>query len=268
VSPATVPTPSLYRRFRRIGGKLLRKTPLARLLLPSADYRLLTRDEALAAQGATGWLRGLTARRQQKAYEGLLQQMAAGQPRIDLVVAAEAIRATGLERPSILEIGCGGGYYSAVLDILLDRSFDYRGIDYSPAMVETARRAFPGRDFTVGDACALAYPDGAFDIAFNGVSLMHILDFEKAIVESRRVARRHCLYHSVPVFADRPTTYLRKYAYGAPVVEVIFNRGELLDVFERAGLRLVATWDSVPYDVHPVTPEHSKCETFLLEVRP
>src|SRR5690606_32463849 len=104
-----------------------------------------------------------------------------------------------------------------------------------------------------------------FDIVFNGVSLMHILDFEAAIRESARVAKSHCLYHSVPVFNKRDTTYLRKYAYGAPVVEVVFNRDHLISLFEQAGLTLLQAWKSIDSDVHPATPEHSHSETFLLK---
>jgi ubiquinone/menaquinone biosynthesis C-methylase UbiE len=186
---------------------------------------------------------------------------------VDLVVAAEAVRATGLPRPTLLEVGCGGGYYSEVFETLLEGNVEYTGIDYSQAMIETARAAYPGRRFEHGDATALAFRDSAFDVVLNGVSLMHILDFEAAIAESRRVARRFCIYNTVPVFTDRPTTYLRKHAYGAPVVEIIFNRAELFGHFERVGLELVRSWPTIEYDVHPVTPEHSLCETYLLKVR-
>lgn len=266
---ATDPPLPLTRRARRLAGRVLRSTPwVRRLLSASADYSVLDREKAFAAQQASGgWLRGMTAQRQQQAYDRLLAEMRDGSPRIDLRVAAEAVRMTEVEKPSILEVGCGGGYYSEVFATLLDGGFDYTGVDYSAAMVETARRAFPRVRFEVGDACSLEFPDASFDVVFNGVSLMHILDYERAIAESRRVARRYCLYHSVPVFADRRTTYLRKYAYGAPVVEVVFNRAELLSLFDGAGLELIRTWQSIPYDVHPATPEHSSCETYLLRVR-
>jgi ubiquinone/menaquinone biosynthesis C-methylase UbiE len=260
---------SLKRRLRRMVGRVLRATPyIQRYFLSSADYRILTREQALAAQEASGgWLRAMTARRQQKAYEQLLGQMHAGQPRIDLAVAAEAVRATGLVHPSLLEVGCGGGYYSDVLATLVEGGVDYVGVDYSGAMIDTARAAFPGTRFEHGDATALAFADGSFDIVMNGVSLMHILDFEAAIAESRRVARHFCIYSTVPVFEKRATTYLGKHAYGAPVVEAIFNRAQLFGLFDRVGLDLVRTWLSIEYDVHPATQEHSMCETYLLKVR-
>jgi SAM-dependent methyltransferase len=259
--------PAVIRIARRTAGKIIRTIPwLRRQVFASTDYAILSREDSQRQQ-ASGWLQRLTAHRQQRAYEGLLQQMHAGQPRIDLTAAAEAIRATGLAKPSVLEVGCGGGYYSEVLAHFFGENFDYFGIDYAAEMVTVARGRYPGRRFDVGNACALDLPERSVDVVFNGVSLMHILDYERAIAEGSRVARTHCIYHSLPLFDDRPTTYLRKYAYGAPVIEVVFNRRELLACFERNGLTFVRSWQSIPYDVHPVTPEHSRCETFLLSVQ-
>ncbi len=257
---------SIYRRTRRLAGQILKRIPwLRRHLFASIEYEIISRDEA-ERQTSSAWLSRLTARRQQRAYDDLLKQMYRGEPRIDFKVAAEAVEHTELHEPAILEVGCGNGYYAEVFARLFDGPFAYLGVDYSEAMIETARRRYPQREFQVGDACALRFPDRSFDVVFNGVSLMHILDFERAIAESRRVSKGYCLFHSVPVFEDRDTTYLRKYAYGGPVVEVVFNRAGLLELFEREGLELVETWNSIPYDVHPVTPEHSHAETFLLAV--
>jgi hypothetical protein len=109
----------------------------------------------------------------------------------------------------------------------------------------------------------MPHPDAAFDVVFNGVSLMHIIDYAAAISEAARVAARHCILHTVPVFESHPTTYLRKYAYGAPVVEIVFGKRELMTLCERSGLRLDKTWACIPYDVFDVTGHHSTTETYL-----
>ena len=62
---------------------------------------------------------------------------------------------------------------------------------------------------------------------------MHIVDYQAAIREAARVAARYCIFHSVPVFDDHPTTFLSKYAYGAPVVEVVFGEAELMKLCQR-----------------------------------
>ena len=70
----------------------------------------------------------------------------------------------------------------------------------------------------------------------------------------------------MPLFDSFQTTYFSKYAYGGLVVEMVFSRAELLECFARNRLRLEKSWNSIVYDVYPVVPEHSRCETFLLSV--
>ena len=254
----------LYRSARRFAGRLLRRVPLVgKHLSASSGYQILTKERAVSEQ-AGGWYSARTAERQQRAYQQLLADMHAGRPRVDLTIAAHALRETKLSEPSILEVGCGGGYYSEILRTLFGAVSSYDGIDSSPAMIADARAQYPNETFSVGDACALQFADASFDIVFNGVSLMHIIEYEKAIAESSRVARRFCIFHSVPVFQEHGTTYLKKYAYGSPVVEVVFARSELLSVFRRHGLELLQSWRSIDYDVYPVVRKHSVCETYLL----
>ena len=52
--------------------------------------------------------------RQERAYQGLIADMKNGEPRLDFTVAAEAVAATGIAAPRLLEVGCGSGYYSEV----------------------------------------------------------------------------------------------------------------------------------------------------------
>jgi ubiquinone/menaquinone biosynthesis C-methylase UbiE len=254
------------RIVRTVGKHLVKATPiLRRHILISTDYRVLSGpEEARGMMAASrGWLAARTVARQERVYADLIRAMKAGEPRLDLKVAAEAVAATGIPDPRVLEVGCGSGYYSEVFATLLGGRVHYTGIDFSDAMIARACTHYPSADFKVADATRLPYADGAFDIVFNGVSLMHIVDYQTAIREAARVAARYCVFHTVPVFADHPTTYLRKYAYGAPVVEVVFGKQELLALCRHAGLRLERKWASTPYDVHDVTGHHSSAETYL-----
>lgn len=250
---------------RQVGKRVITATPvLRRHILPSSDYRLLGGiDEArAAASSSSGWFAARTVARQERAYRKLIAAMMDGEPRLDFRIAAEAVAATGLTHPRLLEIGCGSGYYSEVLATLVPDGVRYTGIDYSEAMIERAREHYPDIAFEVGDATHLRYADQSFDIAFNGVSLMHILDYQAAIREAARVAR-FSIFHSVPVFDDCRTTYLAKYAYGAPVVEVVFGKQELMSLCREAGLRLLREWPGIAYDVHDVTGHHSSATTYL-----
>jgi SAM-dependent methyltransferase len=254
---------SPLRLVRRMVGKAIRSVPfLRRQWDVSTDYRLISEEELRAGQAA-GWFSPLTAWRQERAYLGLLAQMRAGQPREDIVIAAEAIDMLDLEKASLLEVGCGSGYYREIFAHIPRTDIKYTGIDYSQVMIARASRRYPGVDFHQMDATKLNFTDGAFDVVFNGVSLMHIPDWRKAVTESRRVSRRACIFHSVPVFPNRATAHIAKYAYGAPVIEMVFNRKELLDCFAGNGLDVVKSWKGLPYDVHDVAGEHSFAETFL-----
>jgi ubiquinone/menaquinone biosynthesis C-methylase UbiE len=256
---------SPYRLARRFAGKILRKFPWARRnILHLPDYRIVSLEEARNCQ-KVAWHNPRAARLQDRAYRDLIEKMHAGSPRIDLSVAAMAVDQVGLGQASLLEIGCGSGYYSEILPALADSRIDYTGIDYSSAMIAQAQGRYPGVRFEIGDATALRFGDKSFDIVFNGVSLMHILDYEKAIAESARVARAAVIFHSTPVFPSHPTTFLHKYAYGGPMVEAVFNRQELLDMFAFHGLHVRESWHTIDYDVGMVTGSPSHAETFLCE---
>jgi SAM-dependent methyltransferase len=260
----------LPRIIRQIGKRIVKATPiLRRHVLASSDYRVLGGQQE--ARGITasagGWLAARTVIRQERAYQGLIAAMKRGEPRLDFKVAAEAIAATGFASPRVLEVGCGSGYYSDVFATLLPGGVRYTGIDYSDAMIARARAHYPSTAFEVADATRLPYADRAFDIVFNGVSLMHIVEYQAAIREAARVASRYCIFHTVPVFTEYRTTFLRKYAYGAPVVEVVFNKQELMSICEGAGLRLEREWPCIPYDVYEATGRHSTTETYLFAIQ-
>ena len=260
----------LPRIVKQVGKRVIKASPiLRRHILASTDYCVLGGIE-VARQAATssgGWLAARTVTRQENAYQGLIAAMKRGEPRLDFRVAAEAVDATGIANPRLLEVGCGSGYYSEVLATLRPGGVQYTGIDYSDAMIARARARYPSAAFEVADATQLPYADSAFEIVFNGVSLMHIIDYQAAVREAARVASRYCIFHTVPVFDDHPTTFLSKYAYGAPVVEIVFGKPELMKLCHDAGLRLEREWPGIPYDVYEATGHHSTTATYLFATR-
>jgi ubiquinone/menaquinone biosynthesis C-methylase UbiE len=134
-------------------------------------------------------------------------------------------------------------------------------------MIGLALKRYSNYPFVVGDATALPFPDGTFDTVLNGVSLMHILRYESAISESRRVTRRWCIFHTVPVLQRRETTVLRKKAYGRTIIEIIFNQEQLHNLLELRGLAVRHVLDSVPYNLEAVLNERTVTRTYVCEVR-
>jgi SAM-dependent methyltransferase len=243
---------------RHLRGAANSSAPLA--VETSVGHRIL--DEGVRPT-LEGWRDAAVAEQQHQAFVPLLQELRSGQPRLDFEVAARAVSATKVTNPFIIEVGCGSGYYNEVWTFLLGRPVRYLGLDYSQSMTALAHRLYPGVQFVTGDACRLPFESDCCDILLSGTSLMHIADYELAITESVRVSRRWCIFHTVPVMAGRSTTFLTKKAYGEDVVEVIFNRDELQEIFAAHRLVTEAVFESIPYDVSAVVGERTWTSTYL-----
>ncbi|MEU5869028.1 class I SAM-dependent methyltransferase [Nonomuraea sp. NPDC047529] len=99
-------------------------------------------------------------------------------------VFAELVRATG-PRP-VVEAGCGPGYMTAHLR---DLGLDAFGIDLSPALLDIARRDFPGLRFELGSMDALDVADGELGGLVSWYSMIHVppAELPAYFAEFRRV---------------------------------------------------------------------------------
>jgi glycosyltransferase involved in cell wall biosynthesis len=124
--------------------------------------------------------------------------------RIDRIVADERVRSTrvtarhqladlaaGLADNNLLDVGCGPGAMWPYLEAHRPR-LTWTGVDSTLAMVEAARRLFPGVAVYHADAGTLPFADRSFDV----VLLRHVLEhlpawlMVKALAEATRVARQ------------------------------------------------------------------------------
>jgi len=248
----------IAKRTKRLLSRLL---TLGRARSPDEnDYQLLNNSDT---PEDNGWKVRSAAERQHQAFQSLLHEVRAGNPRIDFVAAAKAIQFTGLSDPLLIEIGCGSGYYCEALPLLLQHPLRYIGVDFSPAMVSLAHATYEQVPFLAGDGCRLPLRDSACDILLSGTSLMHIAEYRLAISESVRASREWCIFHTVPLIKSRATTLMHKLAYGQRVVEVIFNQSELESIFRENGLVTEHLFESLPYDVSSVLGEPSWTATYL-----
>jgi len=82
------------------------------------------------------------------------------------------------------------------------------GIDFSPAMLERARRKSSGVEWVEGDVLALPFEDGAFDAATVGFGIRNVADLDAGLAELARVVRPGgrlgCLEITQPRGALRP----------------------------------------------------------------
>ncbi|MGF6774906.1 class I SAM-dependent methyltransferase [Paraburkholderia sp. GAS334] len=95
------------------------------------------------------------------------------------------LEALGIGRGTrFLDVASGPGYLAAAA---ARRGADVAGVDFSVAMVEKARRVFPGLEFRVGDAEDLPFPDEGFGAVGISFGMSHFQHPERALAEAFRV---------------------------------------------------------------------------------
>ena len=115
------------------------------------------------------------------------------------------IMGPGFAGKRALEVGCGRGSMSAYFS---EAGFDCTLVDLSSSVIDTARKIFEHHAlkarFEVGDALALPYSNGAFDVVYSIGLLEHFEELEKVISEQVRILDRGGLFlgYVVPKFSD------------------------------------------------------------------
>src|SRR5215218_8791920 len=99
-------------------------------------------------------------------------------------LAADAVVRPG---DQVLDAACGTGDF-AVADLRAGAAH-VTGLDFSPRMLERARRKAPRVDWVEGDMLALPFAAASFDAATVGFGARNVADLERALRELRRVLR-------------------------------------------------------------------------------
>jgi demethylmenaquinone methyltransferase/2-methoxy-6-polyprenyl-1,4-benzoquinol methylase len=101
-----------------------------------------------------------------------------------------AARATGLKPGgSALDVACGSGKLTATLARVVGSQGRLVGLDFSPQMLEIARRDHPELEFVEGDALRLPFDDASFDAATIAFGLRNLADPVKGLREMARVVK-------------------------------------------------------------------------------
>jgi SAM-dependent methyltransferase len=93
----------------------------------------------------------------------------------------------GLSDKSFLDLGCGGGRTTAVLQA---RGARVIGVDASTALIDAARALFPQVDFRVGRAEVLTFADASFDCVLVAGNSLDYIDSKNARLQALREIRR------------------------------------------------------------------------------
>jgi arsenite methyltransferase len=93
---------------------------------------------------------------------------------------------------SVLDVGCGPGFYSRELLDQVGKAGSVTGVDQSPQMLAVAMRrseSFGNARFEQGDATRLPVETGGFDRALSVQVLEYVADVTAALAELHRVLR-------------------------------------------------------------------------------
>jgi len=123
-----------------------------------------------------GWSEPQTAKAYAEGFASAAQQCVA-----DIVAASQVTKGS-----VVLDVCCGQGIVAKGLSAA---GAKVTGLDFSPAMLEIARREVPMVDFVEGDASSLPFEDNSFDAVTMGFGILHIPNAEAAINEAKRVLR-------------------------------------------------------------------------------
>jgi len=116
-------------------------------------------------------------------YDGMNRVMTAGLDRRWRRLTVEAAVQPG---DRVLDACCGTGD----LAVAAERAGGVvTGLDFSPAMLERARRKSATVEWVEGDLLALPFEDGTFDAATVGFGVRNVADLDAAIAELQRVLR-------------------------------------------------------------------------------
>jgi demethylmenaquinone methyltransferase / 2-methoxy-6-polyprenyl-1,4-benzoquinol methylase len=120
-----------------------------------------------------------------------------------------------------LDVCCGTGDFAVELRRAVGPSGRVVGLDFSPQMLEVARRKCSAIEWQQGDALALPFADGEFAAACVGFGVRNLSDHRRGFAEMARVVRPGgrvvCLEMSTPPAPIRPFSQLWT-DHGVPVL--------------------------------------------------
>ena len=213
----------------------------------SCGYSAISQEEVSPAM-TSAWQSEEIPARQRGLVQRSLAGMYRGEEMPEYRILAEVMKPHVLPGCSVLELGCSSGYVYEILEYYLKMQLRYTGVDYSEAMISMAKDYYPEVAFFAADGAHLHFADRQFHMVISSGILLHVPNYRDHILETARVAQNFVVASRTPICKQRPTQYLKKFAYDVETVELVFNEEELLREFAANRFELLQT---VEYGADP-----------------
>jgi SAM-dependent methyltransferase len=146
----------------------------------------------------------------------------------------------------VVELGAGPGHVAAYL---AERGVDVSALDLSSAMVDEAKRLFPGLQAVVGDMLDLPYANGSLGGLIAFYSIIHFDDAQlaRAFTEMARVLRTGA-YVALAFHVGDEAVHVEQWWDMPVVLDSRFLPVELVTrLLGEAGLEVVSVEEREPY---------------------
>src|SRR5262245_602231 len=154
----------------------------------------------------------------------------------------------------VLELGCGDGRLLASL-----RSSEGTGVDFSPAMIASAREQYPDLRFIVSDAHDLGELNSTFDVIVLSDLLHDVWDVQRLLAGLQRLC--HPGTRVITNFYSRlwesPLALASRVGLARPVLQQNWlTVADVTNLFHLSNFRVIRSWQEVlsPIDVPLLTP--------------
>jgi 2-polyprenyl-3-methyl-5-hydroxy-6-metoxy-1,4-benzoquinol methylase len=118
------------------------------------------------------------------------------------------LRSLRLERPTILDMGCGMGWFSDKLS----RFGPTTGIDLCDEAVALAKSKFPQGTFFAGNVYEMKLPEGHFDVVVSQEVIAHVPDQNRYVELAARLLKPHGY-----LIVTTPNRFVHLRNYWAPI---------------------------------------------------
>jgi SAM-dependent methyltransferase len=133
-----------------------------------------------------------------------------------------------LARPvSLLDVGCGVGHYSELVDRWFADEVAYVGSDSSSEMVDLARAAFPGRRFVLDDATATGLDYDRYDVLLAGALIDVLVEWRPVLDRLLGSRARYVILHRQRLTGGRTRTRRARGYAGAWTSRTVLARRDL-----------------------------------------